>query len=87
MATECTTDQLRFEGPGRRRIVAEFNGGAITSDAGGLLLKEVDRKTGILDRFAACFDDRRDPLFSSSSTRSETSLLSASSPWLWATRM
>jgi len=63
MATECTTKQLQFEGLGRRQIVADFNGGTISSDAGGLLLREVDRRTRILDRFAACFDDRRDPLF------------------------
>ncbi len=69
MATECTTRQLRFEGLGRRQIVAEFNGGEITSDAGGLLLREVDRKTRILDRFAACFDDRRDSIFVEHSIR------------------
>ena len=69
MATECTTRQLQFEGLGRRQIVADFSGGEITSDAGGLLLREVDRKTRILDRFAACFDDRRDPIFVEHSIR------------------
>jgi len=36
-----------------------FNGGAITSDAGGLLLREVEKRTGIIAQFAACFRDHR----------------------------
>ena len=39
-----------------------LDGGAITSDAGGLLLREVEKRTGILAQFAACFRDRRDPV-------------------------
>jgi hypothetical protein len=42
-------------------VVARFDGGTITSDAGALLLREVERKTGILAQFAACFTDHRDP--------------------------
>jgi len=38
-----------------------LTGGAIGSDGGGLLLEEVERRTGILRRFAACFTDHRDP--------------------------
>jgi hypothetical protein len=41
--------------------VAEFDGGKITSDAGGLLLREVDQTFGVIRRFAACFRDCRDP--------------------------
>jgi hypothetical protein len=41
-------------------VTAQFDGGAITSDAGALLLREVDRRINLLPRFAACFDDRRD---------------------------
>jgi hypothetical protein len=40
--------------------VARFDGGNITSDGGGLLLGEVERRTGILRQFAACFTDHRD---------------------------
>jgi len=36
-----------------------FDGGAITSDAGGLLLREVEKRTGIIERFASCFRDYR----------------------------
>src|SRR5262249_39690215 len=42
-------------------VVASFDGGAITSDAGGLLLGATDRAIGLIERFAACFIDRRDP--------------------------
>jgi hypothetical protein len=42
-------------------VTARFDGGAITSDAGGLLLREVETKTGLLRRLAACFTDYRDP--------------------------
>jgi hypothetical protein len=59
--TECKPQQLEFHGIGRREIVAEFDGGDITSDAGGLLLREVEQRTGIIQKFAACFTDYRDP--------------------------
>ena len=38
---------------------AGFDGGAITSDAGGLLLREVEKRTRIIRQFAACFRDHR----------------------------
>jgi hypothetical protein len=41
--------------------VGTFDGGNITSDAGGLLLREVERCCGIIRGFASCFDDLRDP--------------------------
>lgn len=61
MPTECTTQALRFQEIGRRAVVAQFNGGPLTSDGGALLLREVERATGVLRRFAACFRDYRDP--------------------------
>jgi hypothetical protein len=42
-------------------VVAAFDAGAITSDAGALLLGATDRAIGMMDRFAACFDDVRCP--------------------------
>ena len=42
-------------------VVAAFDGGAITSDAGGLLLGATDRAIRLIDRFAACFRDMRCP--------------------------
>jgi len=61
MTTQCTTDRLTFQPLGRREVVGAFDGGTITSDAGGLLLREVERRTGIIRQFAACFLDHRDP--------------------------
>jgi len=60
MPTECTPTQYEFEAIGRRAVVACFDGGNITSNAGGLLLGEVDRGLGLIRRFAQCFRDRRD---------------------------
>ena len=61
MTTECSVREFDFQGLGSRAVTARFDGGAITSDAGGLLLREVEARTGILRRFAACFTDHRDP--------------------------
>jgi Transposase DDE domain group 1 len=59
--TECKESQLEFQGLGRRQVVASFDGGRISSDGGLLLLREVARDTGVLERFARCFTDYRDP--------------------------
>ena len=59
MRTECNQFVFGFHPLKRREIRAEFNGGAISSDGGGLLLREVEKRTGILRRFAACFTDYR----------------------------
>ena len=59
MKTECTKKRYLFQALGRREILADFNGGTITSDGGGLLLREVEKRTNILDRFAKCFTDHR----------------------------
>lgn len=61
MQTECNTDQFGFQPLQRRDVRGMFDGGAITSDAGALLLREVDAKMAIVGRFAACFTDHRDP--------------------------
>jgi hypothetical protein len=60
MRTECSAEQFEFEGFGHRRVVAAFDGGAVTSDAGGLLLRHTDRAIGLIDRVAACFGDGRE---------------------------
>jgi hypothetical protein len=63
MPTECTPTLFEFEAVERRAVVAGFDGGDITSNAGALLLGQVDRGLGLMRRFAACFTDRRDPRF------------------------
>ena len=61
MPTQCNPDQLHFAPVEGRSVVAAFDGGAITSDAGALLLGATDRAIGLVARFAACFQDARDP--------------------------
>ncbi len=61
MFAECNRESFGFHTSGRREIVAQFNGGRISSDAGGLLLCETERVTGIIRQFASCFTDHRSP--------------------------
>jgi hypothetical protein len=58
--TQCNQTFLPFGKLGRREIRAAFDGGEMTSDAGGLALLQVAEKTGILRSFAGCFLDHRD---------------------------
>ncbi len=58
--TECLEQPLWFESHGRREVVAESDGGAITSDAGGLLLQEIEQRLGIVRQFVGAFTDHRD---------------------------
>ena len=59
MTTQCTPTQLEFYALGRREVIGRFDGGRITSDVGGMLLRETDLRIGLLDRLAACFTDHR----------------------------
>jgi len=59
MSTECNQFVFGFHPLKQREIRAQFDGGAITSDGGGLLLREVEKRIGILHQFAACFTDYR----------------------------
>jgi len=59
MPTECSLDLFGFAPVEGREVVAAFDGGAITSDAGALLLGATDRAIGMMERFAACFHDER----------------------------
>jgi hypothetical protein len=59
--TECITQKFLFQELGSREVVADFNGGTITSDAGALLLREVDLSNGFIEGFAGCFTDFRHP--------------------------
>ena len=60
MRTECNPEPLLFAPVDGRAVVASFDGGAITSDAGALLLGATDRTIDLVGRFAACFSDGRD---------------------------
>jgi Transposase DDE domain group 1 len=57
--TECSATLFEFAPVEGRQVVAAFDGGTITSDAGALLLGETDRAIRLTDRFASCFIDTR----------------------------
>src|ERR1700716_1119788 len=59
MPTECSADLFGFAPVEGREVVAAFDGGAITSDAGSLLLGAADHAIKLTKRFAACFHDAR----------------------------
>jgi len=61
MPTECNPELFEFAPVERRAVVAGFDGGAITSDAGALLLGATDRAIRLIARVAECFFDRRRP--------------------------
>jgi hypothetical protein len=59
MPTECSAPQLEFGAVEGRRVVAAFDGGAVTTDAGALLLGATDKAIRLVERFAGCFEDGR----------------------------
>jgi len=61
MHAECSPELFEFARVESRAVVAAFDGGRITSDAGALLLGATDRVIGLTQRLAACFSDARDP--------------------------
>jgi hypothetical protein len=65
LKTECISNQpetpLTFGRLDGRNVVAEFNGGHISSEGGLLLIRQVDQQYGLSEQIAACFTDHRDP--------------------------
>lgn len=59
--TQCNTEAIKLKGLGKRSVVADFDGGRITSDAGAVLLDKTDAAIDLLRRAAECFTDHRDP--------------------------
>jgi hypothetical protein len=58
--TECTQTNFGFQAHFSRQVTGQFDGSTMTSDAGGLLLRETDRRLNLLPRLAQCFLDGRD---------------------------
>lgn len=58
---KCTTDEMEFGRLGRRVIEANFQGGAISSDGGVMLLRQMDRRLGLSAAVAAALNDPRSP--------------------------
>jgi hypothetical protein len=63
MQTECSAKEIDFGRADGRRVVADFDGGMVSSDAGALLLGETDKAIRLVERFSACFHDQRDPIY------------------------
>ena len=61
MMADSNPTQLEFSNVGRRKVTASFDGGHLTSDGGALLLREVDKRIGLLSRLPSCFADFRQP--------------------------
>ncbi len=59
--TECTQSQFPFEAHFSRQVVAQFDGGQLSTEGGAPLLRQVDRRIGLLRRVVGCFTDGRDP--------------------------
>ena len=61
--TECNEQGLLFQDLGSRKVVVDFNGGYLSSDGGGVLLRELERRSGLLGEFSHCLFDLRDQRF------------------------
>ena len=61
--TGCNTQMLLFSSLGSKKIHADFNGGSLTSDAGAVLLREVDRRIGLINAIDRCIPDPRNQFF------------------------
>lgn len=58
--TECNQERFEFAGHFAKGVVAEFDGEQSSSDGGGLLLREMDRRLRLTERLSGCFADQRD---------------------------
>src|SRR3954464_7011121 len=70
MPTQCSATGMAFGRAGGRELVAAFDGGRVTSDAGALLLGATDQAIRLVDRFASCFREGRHPAFVTHRVRS-----------------
>jgi hypothetical protein len=59
MKTECKENELQFQDIEKKKVVADFQGGTITSDTGILFLRELEHTYKFIKRFSSCFSDYR----------------------------
>ncbi len=78
--SKSTQEQLRFPPVYGLTLRGEFDGGALSSDFGPMILRGVDRHIGLSERLAAAFDDKRHPAYITHSLREFVLFCSAHSP-------
>ena len=61
--TDCREQRWLFQELGNRKVEVDFGGGYLSSDGGGLILRELERHSGLLRDFSDCFIDYRDPRY------------------------
>lgn len=61
--TDCNPNPLHFSSLGGKAVIADFAGGRLTTDAGALLLREVDQSIGLFDALSAAIPDPRNPVY------------------------
>jgi len=61
--TKCDRENIEFSSLKSKKILADFNGGKLTSDTGALLLREIDRRLGLIEAISNGIDDPRHPSF------------------------
>ena len=58
---KCTGQRVQFSSLGQRRVEANWDGGHLASDGGGVILREVDHRVGLIGAMNRCIADPRDP--------------------------
>ena len=61
--TECKEQRWLFQDLGTRKVEVDFGGGYLSSDGGGLILRELERHSGLLRDLTGCFIDYRHPCY------------------------
>jgi hypothetical protein len=61
--TNSNIQPLLFASLNNKKIHADFNGGSLTSDAGALLLRQLDKRIGLIDAINNCIPDPRNQFF------------------------
>src|SRR4029077_10557011 len=61
--TDCREQSWLFQDLGTRKVEVDFGGGYLSSDGGGLILRELERNSGLLRELSVCFIDYRHPCY------------------------
>ena len=67
--TDCREQRWLFQELGNRKVEVDFGGGYLSSDGGGLILRELERHSALLRDFSDCFVDYRNPRYIEHSVR------------------